>query len=378
MLHHSSGPIAIEFSMYQTAKLASLFLIVATLALGLGNLVSAQDRSGELQVTVDRLNQQLQLVARFDVRRSQIRYDALAQAIELWDASPRGDAEFAIMELWLQQALRASMPGSGTAMPTAPDFSAVELSSGSIESLPPLPADASNRDRDADSISGARPLVRPDANDSTPDRARGAREAIASKSPADSLATTPTNTATPRATASPWENHPATRPLRIESTDPFVDDPITEPVTRPSPATIAGVQPEPRVALRPTTFVSRETQPEVNIAELVARSSGYERGLQQINSKLIVDGEMNSTDLLLLTRELSELAKQHDFIVLYIDSLGAGQRDLILPPISVDEVKNRLADKIRSRQKSGSAPDDVFLPARDEALEAATELLDSI
>ncbi len=368
--------------MYRLAQFFGPFakrcLLVTLVAIAAN--ASAQDRSGELQLIVNRLNQQLELVARFDVRRSQSRYDALAEAIELWDASPRGNAEFAVMESWLNEALRASMPGSKATMPAAPDFKASSFNGPNFEvvGVEALPSPVVVAPKPVPVVPEIAPSETTASGEASPMQTSQPSDSVPAVDLEISIASEPAKSPLPPASSSPWDNHPATRPIRIESPDPFVDDPIAQPSPTTITAKTSAEDKKPRVAMRPTTFVSRESQPEVNIAELAARTNGYERGLQQIEAKLIAAGNLDSADLLMLAREVSELAKQHEFIALYTGSLSDAQRELLVPPPTVDAVKARLAKKIGSLKQQGSAPDDVFLPARDEALEAATELLECL
>jgi hypothetical protein len=192
------------------------------------------------------------------------------------------------------------------------------------------------------------------------------------KPPAAPLSRANTAPANPEVAAGPWAGNPAARPLRIAESDPFVDDPA-EPrvVVSQAPAR------DERISLRPTTFASLAAPPGVNVAELSARIAGYERGLKRVEARLVANRSLDGTNLLMLARELQQLASQREFIVLHMESLDEASRRHLMLPVGIDATKSLLTKQLTSAPES-SNDDDVFLPRVDEARQAARELLESL
>ena len=325
--------------MHTTARIRKL--LFALMAILVSATASARDRSGELQQLVDDVHTQLELVARFDVATSLKRYGALENAIAEWQNSARGDEEFAIMERWLQQALRASMPGSRASMPPAPAFVRAEaeevLPAGDVQPPPTptfVPADRT------ESIDEPIPET--------------ARPAPVVPSQQDNM----------------WANHAARRPIRIDKSDPFVDDPLVA-----APA-VTEIETNTNNADRPSAPAARlaslESQPRVNLAELTARTTGYERGLRAVTARLTRDRELTSVDLLVMARELQQLDVQREFIALYVDTLGDGEAAGVGQLTGLNGVKKLLTERIEQVQLRRSNA------AADPALEAARGILNSL
>jgi len=358
-----------------------LLALIAVLAV-LGGVVAApaaaqSDRSSELQQLVTDLDYQLKLVAQFDRLASDKRRAQLAAAIERWNDSPRGEADFQVMQQWLKRAIRASMPGLPKDAPHLPEFPQPELSEPELletELLEPV-AKSPAVEPDVEAKPQSPKTVAPKTVAPEP-------EAIASPSVALPKPGEAVKKSAPRALAKrvpQFKNVPRqTKPEAIappapaktfsppvvkrsprpenELGNPFVDDPI-----EPSPAAVAGTSPRgtasrgtasrgtasrgtasrgtapatsptPRVVMRPaglSTSVSKSSQVRVNVAELGARVRGYVQGLRRVEAQLVASPRMSIEELLLVAQELQQLANQRGFVSLYLDGLAGD--DSILP-----------------------------------------------
>lgn len=336
----------------------TILLATVTALAVLGGMVAApaaaqSDRSSELQQLVADLDYQLKLVAQFDRHASDKRRAQLAAAIERWNDSPRGEADFQVMQQWLRRAIRASMPGLPKNTPALPRFPepVVEASvpptsnpSASSPAKSPAPKPSLAAKPAAPKVPESESIATPP---STPKRVASPRKAAppVAALPAPTRAVTkfkntprtpkpealaapaPAQVAAPPADRTPW---PST-----EWGNPFVDDPISpagEAVANRPPAAGTPASPEPRVVMRPaglSTATSKANQVRVNVAELGARVRGYVQALRRVEAQLVATPDMNLQTLLEVAEELQQLADQRGFVTLYLEGLTGDNR--ILP-----------------------------------------------
>lgn len=328
---------------------------------GTAATVAAQDRSGELQQTINVIDAQLALVARFDVTRAEERREQLAAAIEAWQVSPRGDAEFTIMQQWLSEALAAAMPGSRAAMPVLPQFARREVVPQPVPT--PLPAAAQPA---AEVVTPTPAAEERAAEDAMSDDAAEATPANAPemKAPRDVARSAEPAKVDAKAL---WQNHAARQPIQLATSDPFVDDPV------------AIAEPTTRTVLRPTSFDPRSSTVPVNVAELEARILGYEQGMTSVEARLVATERLESRDLLRLARELRTLSQQRELASMYLALVDEDEQRSLPNLRDTADVKRSLLEEIGRRTHSNEqAADADLLPPSDEMLDEAAQLLSQL
>ncbi len=331
-----------------------LVLVVSSLAFPAASAAEPVDRSSLLQQRVNDLAYQLDLIKPFDRSKGDSRLQELQQAITAWNDADRHEADFEVMEAWLQEATQASLPGSRDRMPPAPRFASPHLAS---PRGPLQPVDTTVvKPVDAPVVESVPPVPAPDAI-------------------APLLGTS--------------------RPMDLGN--PFVDDPVAivredqeaEPVQPPPP-----VQP-PLVHQVSTEqddlrgqgsaeFPKAEVS-EINMAELRAQVHGYAYGLRGVEAKLLANPTMPTDQLLLVTRELHQLVSQRVFLSLYFEALSKGKRadeksrDSVLP--SPHEAQAMIAARVADWKRAGSqdAPfDSLFAEATSSVREEIEAMLDQM
>lgn len=340
------------------------------------------DRSGELQQLVNDLHYQISVLNRFDRRAGEERMQQLRHAIVAWNQAEGGDDDFRVMQEWLQEALRASLPGPSQTMPDPPVFAArpprpeaprVVQRQPPRETFAPPPVQAPEPVLDSESGS----VVQRDAAEEPPATASEDAPPPTSDEAAEGLpigdplvtaprATPPKSIAAPHPERDVWQDHPAAQPVDLGN--PFRDDPPSGEV---------------QVAMRPAGLTSEAAVPDVriNIAELGARVRGYVHGLRGVEAKLVAKPKMTPEELLLTTRELQQLAQQHEFVSLYLESLTTDELRQVPELPGHNRAKALVEQRLTELKRSPPANDlfdQVFADTPDPAVEKIEELLRGI
>lgn len=340
----------------------SVVVTVAVVAAAFAAPAAGQtDRSSELQQLVSDLDYQLNLVQQFDRLAAEKRRGQLARAIKLWNASPRTEADFELMQQWLQDAIRASMPGLSQGAPRLPLFT---KPAPKPLQTPQSAAEPALAEKSAEAIPPTRPIAKaPPAKLNRPTAKLLPKE----KNHKRRVIKAPGMTNDTPAHAS-----------QPKLGNPFIDDPISEvfpTIAQPSSALKQSTTDTPasrssRVVMRPAGLsspVGQGTQVKVNVAELGARVRGYVHGLRGVEARLVAAPDMPAEELLLLSRELLQLASQREFLSLYLDGIAAGDSILPaeLPPL--DTAKAMVEARVDElSQPAGGADSDVSVQLFDE------------
>lgn len=322
--------------------------------------------TAEMQQLVSDIELQLQLTYRGEARTYNQRRGELQAALEAWNKSRRTDADLAVMQAWLQKALRASLPGVGGGMPAPPEFAAPQ----EVATLPPpqpesvidsLPAPSSVPDSSepvtqpapAERVAKTPALETPDDEEiesvieRPAPRVEQPRSAIADVATPDE---SPLEQPEPEPVAPEppvlltLDQHPAA--AELEWDNPFVDDPAK---------TLEEELPSRRTAgFRPAEESSSEEslQVRINLSELSARIRGYSQGLDVIEGELVRDPDATGFQLAGLTRELESLHSQRELIEMYFARLSEIERMAMEDLPSPNSVIQLLATRAKSRQEA--------------------------
>jgi hypothetical protein len=135
------------------------------------------------------------------------------------------------------------------------------------------------------------------------------------------------------------------------ATDPFQDDPSPEdnhPPTGQPPAAQASSSPKAhrQEVKREAQLPPRSVHPSVNLAELRARIEGYDRGLRNIESRLMGYEALSAADLIKMARALDDLLNQREFVALYVGTLTLAERRALPELREADPAVDLLAQQI--------------------------------
>lgn len=363
--------------LFRAADLKTPFSLAWVVALGLlaglsSPAASAQsteapsrDRAAELQQLANSLAHQIGMLQRFDRPAAEAIYFRLGEAIDAWEVAGRTDDDFQKMHDWLTQALATAMPGARRTAPPIPEFSppataAVARSGSGAPSVdPPSTEPDAKLPRKSpthrDSLAGS---PAPEASSSAPELVAPSQRSEAGEAPELPLQ------------KSVWARHPAARPADLGN--PFTDDPLGGERT-----------PAEQVVLRPRTTgpPSVQSQMQINLAALGARTRGYNRGLRAIEARLVASPGMGAEELLLLAMELKELAAQRELVALHLESLPPDLASKASQPASLNEVKSLMesrTEQLRGESRRASLMDDVFAEQESPALVEIEKLLQQI
>ena len=356
----------------------------------------SQQPTAELQGMVDDLGWQLAQSFRGSGPEFNKRYEQLRLALEAWRASPRSSDDYALMQAWLEKAIRVSLPGTRRSLPAPPKFG-VHRAIATRPSTEPaatetLPAPAP--EHTAQTPPGNQPPAieqqpaprqpstgQPNTGQlstgqlSTEQPSTGpevAQSNIEQPSPRVEIAATP-----PRAEPQAETRVPPPAPAPVETTqpslrrhpaaatlswsDPFVDDPL--PNNQNSATRVATRQPTTgrTTRLKPVgNSVAGEVK--MNLSELSARVRGYRQGLDFVEAELIGSGDATAFKLAGLVRELQSLADQRDLLELYYAGLSELERaampDLPSPRAAYRLVASRADDRQATIENATSSSAD--------------------
>jgi hypothetical protein len=328
--------------MKKTNSDRRLTLVACTLiaAAILGAVVTAQHGHRQplsaLAELESDLRIQLQMAFRHDTAQHQIRQEQLDQVLNSWLQSPRSPADRQLLNQWLHQSIRSSMPGTTHPLPSLPSFS---------RSMPPkLPAKLPAKTNTPDSLN-------PEGIDH---ETKEPSEAVEREENDTAMRTPSQNSAAIAVSDSQITSVPTITPLPESSSISAYK--TSQPELHHGSHTAAPLGTSQQ---KPTTLFTghsnsrsqtlsqkmnlSKTLPAsdvtINLAELVARTAGYHDGLNEIEADLF---ELNETGDLVqkLTiakwslRKLQQLIDDYQFIKLYNSLLSKKQRQLILTPHS--------------------------------------------
>lgn len=334
------------------------------------------DRAMQLQSMVDDLALQMQLS--FANRNSEhvARYSQLAQALSSWNASARSDADFQVMQTWLQAATQASLPGANQSMPATPGFDGTAVLSGTaIEN--------------SDAYAGESATT----NENTLGFAAETMPAGASLSSADgttfgSLLNPAQGTivyeeviAEPAAST---DNEPDDQPLALADREldwsdpfrgnPFRDDPLpADPVYQPTKVA-AKANKGRETRMKPIS--SQKPAVVVDTNELVSRVQGYNQKLKSVRADFVEEAVPTAFQMAAWLREMESLDEQRQFLDLYVGGLEGNARRGIPEFASPEGVLRQLAAMVTRRRQivtgdpaDSAAAERAILTALDKKVE---------
>lgn len=341
---------------------ASAFLIAASTILlppAVMNEAHAQSEplsaTAQMQSSVDDLALQLRLTFRGRKSEFDARYATLAEALERWNQSSRTDADMRTMQSWLDDATRASIPGSGRRMPQPPSFEIASSSPPAIESLPSgtepagvvYDGDYQNQPQEVIQSEPAGPALNDPLAESAPSESliEVIPEPTQASEPASVVQSEPqTDVSQQPQPSQAAKRHPGSAPINwsgADWSDPFVDDPLPQ-------------NPNSRIA-RTTRFKPASSSTpavKVNLTELSARIRGYRRALSFIEADLMVAENATGFRLAGILRELDAAQTQRELLEMYLAGLSEIERMAVpdLPPSS--EVLRLVKQRTEERRQA--------------------------
>jgi hypothetical protein len=299
-------PRSITFAP-RIAMLSRILSFLLLLAISLTGVTSAEEPSSDLQPLVNQLGDQIRMIRQRNGRDANERTQQLAVALDRWNNSTKTAEDVQLMRQWLEGSLRSSLPGATNPLPQLPWFA--ERIASPTEPAP-APVVAQEKPSQPEAVEPAAPKP---VTPSKPEPSTVAEQpAPASETPEvgaeDSVAARPE--VEPKDEASVWQRHPSAKPIDLGN--PFADD-----------ETVATNERTPRVAMRPAALSKSPSASDVdiNVAELNARVQGYVHGLRGVEAKLVSSRSMTLTELMPVVRELDQLAKQREFVEIYLDAV---------------------------------------------------------
>ncbi|QDU90789.1 hypothetical protein Pla175_42020 [Pirellulimonas nuda] len=253
--------------------------------------------------------------------------DRLAEAIDLWNASPKSDADAQVMERWLLDALRASMAGSKKPMPAPPEFSQKQIAAAPLAPEP---------------IAEPTPITEPAP---APMPRSVASQVDPTPAPAPVTPQPALRPARPELPVVASNEHPAA--ARINWSDPFRDDPF-----RDDPVAVASA-PIERPAQRQTRLkpeLPPRPRGSVDLRELSARVRGLSQGLAAIDARLSDQRPPSAFELAGLVRDLEQLSSEDRFLRLYLNGLTTSEAREVGHRPDMRQTIDRLGDRVKQRQ----------------------------
>ncbi|WP_442483412.1 hypothetical protein [Aeoliella sp. SH292] len=293
------------------SRILSLLLL---LTISLSEVASAQEPTSDLQPLVNQLGDQIRMIRQRNGRDANERTQQLAIALDRWNNSTKTAEDVQQMREWLQESLQSSLPGATKSMPQLPWF-AERIASPNTEAAAPVVAQDTPALPETIEPAAPKPVTPPKATTPEPSTvAEQASPATDASKPVvpESVASTPPvkPEVEPKQEASVWQRHPSAKPIDLGN--PFADDETVVTSERTS-----------RVAMRPAGLSKSPVMNDVdiNVAELNARVQGYVHGLRGVEAKLVSSRSMTLSELMPVIRELDQLAKQRDFVEIYLDAV---------------------------------------------------------
>lgn len=293
------------------AMLSRILSLLLLLTVSLSEVASAQEPSSDLQPLVNQLGDQIRMIRQRNGRDANERTQQLAIALDRWNSSTKTAEDVRQMRDWLEASLQSSLPGATKSMPQLPWF-AERIASPNTEAAAPVVAQ--DTPAQPETIEPAAPKP---ASPSKPEPSTVAEQpapAVEMPKPVapESVVSNPKvePKVEPQDEASVWQRHPSAKPIDLGN--PFADD-----------ETVVTTERTPRVAMRPAGLSKSPVMNDVdiNVAELNARVQGYVHGLRGVEAKLVSSRSMTLDQLMPVIRELDQLAKQRDFVEIYLDAV---------------------------------------------------------
>ena len=312
--------------MKKTNSDRRLTLVACTLiaAAILGAVVTAQHGHRQplsaLAELESDLRIQLQMAFRHDTAQHQIRQEQLDQVLNSWLQSPRSPADRQLLNQWLHQSIRSSMPGTNHPLPSLPSFS---------RSMPPkLPAKLPAKTNTPDSLNPEgidhetkepSEAVEREENDAA---MRTPSQNSAAIAVSDSQITSVPTIITPLPESSSISAYKTSQP------GPHHGSHTAAPLgtSQQKPTTLfTGHSNSRSQTLSQKTNLSKTlpaSDVTINLAELVARTAGYHDGLNEIEADLFELNEPGDLAQKLTIakwslRKLQQLIDDYQFIKLY-------------------------------------------------------------
>lgn len=322
--------------------------------------------AAQMQSSVDDLALQLRLTFRNRNSEFKSRYAILAEALDRWNQSTRSDADLRTMQAWLDDATRASIPGSRRAMPAPPEFAKVSpnpkfsgpaVEQPSLENAEPIDKASSGNASNSQRPSSEQPIISGGQTKPSIEVLPESRSVVQQRKAPARKAETPIAATKPKRT----RRHPGSTPIDWSSadwSDPFVDDPLP---TNPNSRIARTTRFKPASASRPAV--------KVNLSELSARIRGYGRALELIEADLMMADDATGFRLAGIVRELDEAFSQRELLELYLGGLSEIER-MALPDMAesaetVRMLQRRVSERRQSLSGAGGAAADAELAVLD-------------
>ena len=282
-----------DFWTTRSERLTAILSTVMAIAILAGGVTAFQSHHAPVDDVVQLESDfrfQLEVGFRHDVNERARRLEQLEKVSQVWQQSPRSEADRQELAKWLLEATIRSMPGSIEALPD---------SSSSFGEQPQLPVVDRVVDRTADIH--VEPMTVPEHVEMTPE------PLIAEPLTLKSGALVPTPVAYPQSFASA-ERAPIAEPTAISF------ELLTTPLPLATHSPIAA------------------SQVRINLSELTARIAGYHEGLNEIETALL---SLDAGDFAALTKkidQLEDIASDFLFAKLYYEALTDRERLAVVEP----------------------------------------------